>query len=258
MYYVLQILLHRPFVSEGHLQSALPTVALESFSSCVGAADSIAQYLDSYDRAHTFKKLPYVLFYASYVSATIHVRIAAQKQLETNAYAYLRTCFQIFDQNMEGNSATTRAKAVIQQLMSRMGVSLPSEGPLQSASIDARNDPVSHLTKTTPTAYQDRAWQGDQELDADLGTSQPQDWDFGDLDFDAVLSSFNHLPKASDSSHNSQSAMTSGSQQPSVAFSGPSGMPGESNMSNTAGESFDQEFENDLLFGFNFSGNGDS
>ena len=114
MYYVLQILLHRPFVSEGHLQSALPTVALESFSSCVGAADSIAQYLDSYNRAHTFKKLPYFLFYASYVSATIHVRIAAQKQLETNAYAYLRTCFQIFDSDMEGNSAAARAKAVTQ------------------------------------------------------------------------------------------------------------------------------------------------
>ena len=134
MYYVLQILLHRPFVSEGHLQSALPSVALDSFSSCVAAADNIAQYLDSFNRAHTFKKLPYFLFYASYVSATIHVRIAAQRQLESNAYVYLRTCFLVFDVNAEGNNAAAKAKMVIQQLMDRMGVSLPSEEPLQSTS----------------------------------------------------------------------------------------------------------------------------
>lgn len=168
MYHVVQILLHRPFVSEGHLQSALPAVALDSFSSCVAAADNIAQYLDSFNRAHTFNKLPYSLFYASYVSATIHVRIAAQKQLETNAYAYLRTCFLIFDQSGGGNTAANKARAVIQKLMDRTGVTLPSEGSFQSASAHVQPDPTSGSSNTMQKDYQDKDLHGDQLFDDDL------------------------------------------------------------------------------------------
>ena len=251
MYYVLQILLHRPFVSEGHLQSALPTVALDSFSSCVAAADSIAQFLDSFNRAHTFKKLPYFLFYASYVSATIHVRIAAQKQFESNAYAYLRTCFLVFDMNGEGKNAATKAKAVIQQLMDRMGVSLPSEGPLRPASANVPQDTTPQPKKAIQKSDWERGTQGDQGLDASVGLSQLQEWDVGDLDFDAVLQSFDQTSKGNGTDTNSENLTLGGAQQSYEGSNGLLDMPGEiNNMPPTIGDAFDQGFSNDVLFGF--------
>lgn len=254
MYYVLQILLHRPFVSEGHLQCALPTVALDSFSSCVAAADSIAQYLDSFNRAHTFKKAPYFLFYASYVSATIHVRIAAQKQLETNAYAYLRTCFLVFDVNGDSNNAAAKAKAVIQQLMNRMGVSLPNEEPLQSTSADVQQDPAPRSQNPTPRSTTDTPVQGYQGLDANVGASQLQEWDFGDLDFDAVLQSFDQHPKANSADHRNQPATSTDTQNSEETFNGPLGLSGELNsMSNPVDDAFDHNISNDVLFGFEYA-----
>lgn len=252
MYYVLQILLHRPFVSEGHLQSALPTIALDSFSSCVAAADSIAQYIDSFNRAHTFKKVPYFLLYASYVSATIHVRIAAQKQLETNAYAYLRTCFLVFDMNGDGNTVATKAKAVIRQLMDRMGVSLPSEGPFQSASANVQQDLAPRSKNSTQKSNPDKDMQGvqgDQILDA--GESQLQEWDFGDLDFDAVLQSFDQPLNANGAEPRPQTGTVTRPQQPEENLYDSLDMPGEiRNMSNTTDDAFNQGFGNDVLFGF--------
>lgn len=257
MYYVLQILLHRPFVSEGHLQSALPTVALDSFSSCVAAANSIAQYLESFNRAHTFRKLPYFLFYASYVSATIHVRIAAQKQLETNAYAYLRTCFLVFDENAEGSTAAAKAKAVIQQLMDRMDVSLPSEGPLQSAPTPTRQDTMPQSRNAIQRTNKDKSKQADQGLDVDPGAGQLQEWDFGDLDFDAVIQSFDQPLEADGPDRRPQPAPIIDPQRPEEDY-GPLGLRDDiTNTSTTMDVTFDQTFSNDVLFGFDNSEPGD-
>lgn len=257
MYYVLQILLHRPFVSEGHLQSALPTVALDSFSSCVAAADSIAQYLESFNRAHTFKKLPYFLFYASYVSATIHVRIAAQKQLETNAYAYLRTCFLVFDENAESSTAAAKAKAVIRQLMDRMDVSLPSEGPLQSAPTPTRQDTMPQSRNAIQRTNKDKNKQADQGLDVDPGAGQLQEWDFGDLDFDAVIQSFDQPLEADGPDRRPQPAPIIDLQRPEEDY-GPLGLRDDiTNPSTTMDVTFDQTFSNDVLFGFDNSEPGD-
>ena len=260
MFYVLQILLHRPFVSEGHLQSALPNVALDSFSSCVAAADSIAQYLDSFNRAHTFTKVPYFLLYASYVSATIHVRIAAQKQLETNAYAYLRTCFLVFDVNGEDNiAAAAKAKTVILQLMNRMGVSLPIEEPLRSASANTQQDPTPRSINATQNFNPDKYLRGDQGLTASLGASQLQEWDFGDLDFDAVLQSFDQPLKANGADTRTQGAIITGLQQPEEDFNGSLDIPDAiHSMSNTIGGTVDRVFSNDVLFGFDIPDPGDS
>lgn len=259
MYYVLQILLHRPFVSEGHLQAALPTVALDSFSSCVAAADSIAQYLDSFNRAHTFKKVPYFLFYASYVSATIHVRIAAQKQLETNAYAYLRTCFLVFDVNGEDNAAAVKAKAVIQQLMNRMGVSLPSQAPLQSAFPHAQQDPTPQAEIAAQKSDRQSSLHVNQALNDNFGASQLQEWEFGDLDFDAVLQSFDQPSKANGADPQPQSVTTTGLHQPEESLDNPLDTPGEIyNMPDTMDDIFDQGFSNDVLFGFDIPEPGDS
>ena len=191
MFHVVQILLHRPFVSYGHLQSVLPEVALDSFSTCAAAANRIAQYLESYNRVHSFKFVPFFLFYGSYVSATIHVRIAAQKHLDTDAFACLRRCLSVFDQNELNNPAVKKAKAVIQKLMDRMGVA-PPENRARTPAASKSPQKETHLppqVEKHPTSSNANV----NALATPVTTPEMdllQGWNLNDLDFDAILQSF--------------------------------------------------------------------
>ena len=124
LYNVLLILLHRPFVAEGHLHTANPSVAFESFAKCATAATNITDVLKAYDKAFSIRRAPYLISYATYVAATIHARVAAQREEGSSAHVSLGTCLAVFDENMETNWAVRRAKNVIVHLMDRMGVSL--------------------------------------------------------------------------------------------------------------------------------------
>ncbi|RHZ68737.1 hypothetical protein CDV55_107322 [Aspergillus turcosus] len=124
LYNVLVILLHRPFVSEGHLHTADPSVALSSFTTCTAAASSILHLLQAYDHTFSIRRAPYLISYATYVAATIFVRVAAQREGASRAHSSLRTCLDIFQKNEETNWAVRRAHNVILHLMDRMGVHL--------------------------------------------------------------------------------------------------------------------------------------
>jgi hypothetical protein len=63
--------------------------------------------------------------YATYVSATIHVRIASQRGPGSEAHTSLATCLAVFARNEETNWAVQRARTVILNLMERMNVLLP-------------------------------------------------------------------------------------------------------------------------------------
>ena len=168
-------------MSYGHLQSVLPEVALDSFSTCAAAANCIAQYLESYNRIHSFKFAPFFLFYASYVSATIHVRIAAQRHLNSDAFACLRTCLLVFDQNELNNPAVKKAKAVIQQLMDRMGVKSPDDP-----------DAMGNMKTETWPPFTFEQELGNERIFASTTPQMnlPQEWNINDLDFEAILQSF--------------------------------------------------------------------
>lgn len=129
LYNVLLILLHRPFVAEGHLHTTDPSVAVGSFSTCTVAANRIIQLLQAYDHAFSIKRAPYLISYATYVAATIHVRVAAQREGGSRAHASLRACIEIFRKNGETNWAVRRAQNVIFYLMDRMGVGLDDDNP---------------------------------------------------------------------------------------------------------------------------------
>ena len=103
MYNVLLILLHRPFVSEGHLHSMSPSVASNSFSVCAQAATRTIQLLRIYEKTFSIRHAPYLIAYATYVASTIHVRIAAQLGPGSEAYNSLRTCCSVFAKNQDTN-----------------------------------------------------------------------------------------------------------------------------------------------------------
>ena len=72
--------------------------------------------------------------YATYVAATIHVRIAAARGAASEAHGLLRTCLQVFDQNSGTNYAVRKASIVIGSLMKKMGVTVDEVDVMTGAS----------------------------------------------------------------------------------------------------------------------------
>jgi hypothetical protein len=124
MHHVLKILLHRPFVEDGHLHTGKTSAPRESFAQCVSAAKEIVHLLRRYDEAFSISRAPYLVSYATYVAATIHVRIAAQRQPHSEAHASLQTCLAVFEKNQLTNSAVEKAASVIEKLKTKLGVDL--------------------------------------------------------------------------------------------------------------------------------------
>lgn len=124
MYHVLTILLHRPFVADGHLYNTSRSISVNSFITCASAADSIVGVLRIYDEAFSVRHAPYLISYATYVAATIHVRIAAKRSTESQARECLETCMSVFRENRETNWAVRRAQTIVEGLMTRLGVTL--------------------------------------------------------------------------------------------------------------------------------------
>lgn len=127
MFNVMMILLHRPFVSDGHLQSTSPSVASEAFSICSVAASEIDHILAIYERHFCMASTPYIISYATYVGATIHVRIAAQRAPGSEAHKSLQRCVDVLDLHQTVCWSARRAKRIVDNLISRMGVILAPE-----------------------------------------------------------------------------------------------------------------------------------
>ncbi|KAM3498021.1 hypothetical protein MY10362_008646 [Beauveria mimosiformis] len=122
MHHVLVILLHRPFVADGHLYSTSRQISVDSFMKCASAASAIVQLLRAYHAAFSIRRAPYLISYATYVAATIHARIAARRSRGSTAHAKLATCLAVFRENQETNSAVRKANVIVESLMKRLGV----------------------------------------------------------------------------------------------------------------------------------------
>lgn len=171
MYNVLMILLHRPFVADGHLYNTSRSISVNSFMTCATAADQIIKLLRAYDKAFSVRRAPYLISYATYVAATIHARIAAKRGPGSHAHSSLETCLAVFRENQETNWAVRRANAIVQNLMMRLGVPLPSPDHTQ---IDKEAGEDSH--RSTPDATSSRS-----------GGREPS---LQNLDIDGIIQSF--------------------------------------------------------------------
>lgn len=125
LYNVLTILLHRPFVTDGHLYNTSRAISVSSLKTCATAADNIVELLRAYDKAFSVRKAPYLISYATYVAATIHARIAAKRGADSHAHGNLVACLGVFRENQETNWAVRRANAVVENLMKRLGLEVP-------------------------------------------------------------------------------------------------------------------------------------
>ncbi|KAJ8116509.1 hypothetical protein OPT61_g2069 [Boeremia exigua] len=126
MYHVLVILLHHPFVADGHLYSTSRSISVNSLKCCATAANDIVHLVRVFDKAFSVRRAPYLISYATYVAATIHVRIAAKRGPGSDAHSSLAACLAVFQENQETNPAVRRANALVQNLMKRLGVRMHS------------------------------------------------------------------------------------------------------------------------------------
>lgn len=149
LYNVLMILLHRPFVADGHLYNTSRAISVNSFMACATSADDIVQLLRTYDKAFSVRRAPYLISYATYVAATIHARIAARRGPRSQAHSNLETCLAVFRENQETNWAVRRANAIVQNLMKRLGVATRSPNDAQ---IDRDADGGSHSSTPDTTS----------------------------------------------------------------------------------------------------------
>lgn len=128
IWHVLRILLHRPFVldSDPNVRDSQTTHAC--IEVCTTEAANIVQLVRLYDVSFSVRQAPYLISYATYVAATIHVRLASSNPPGSTAHESLAVCLTVLDLNSKTNPAVRKASVVIEALMKAMNVNM--ERPL--------------------------------------------------------------------------------------------------------------------------------
>ncbi|KAJ6109482.1 hypothetical protein N7486_001717 [Penicillium sp. IBT 16267x] len=247
LYNVLLILLHRPFVAEGHLHTTDPSVAVSSFTICTTAANRIIHILQAYDHAFSIRRAPYLISYATYVAATIYVRVAAQRKDGSRAHSNLRICLDIFQKNQETNWAVRRAKNVIVHLMDRMGVDLST--PHQEREARACHD----IHRQTGD-FENGVPVNDGDLIPAASPSQmtPPETEASELDMDMIIQSFIRQQARPGEGQMFEEPSYNALPGPAVTLGTP-GIFTPSIVPVYNDAYLDAQFDDDMLFGFNGS-----
>lgn len=122
MYHIFIILVHRPYLSKGHLYSS--EVANHCLFSCVKSAMRIAYIVQRYSVAFTVRRAPYFIAYSSYVASTILIRVAARQESSCNSHKCLQICLKILEENEKVNTGVKRANYVVGKLLKGTGLGI--------------------------------------------------------------------------------------------------------------------------------------
>jgi hypothetical protein len=259
MWNVLRVLLHRPLVADGNLHLTLPSTSKSSLATCTEAAINIVKLVRLYDKSFSVRRAPYLISYATYVAATIHVRIAATRASTSEAHEHLRTCLAVFDQNSATNYAVKKASIVMENLKKRMGIRLDDPGSTSSAASNTRDTAADHTSSDMTPRSQSNAFTSPSNTSSMARSHLPIDTVINheptmvagqfdpDLDVDTIIHSFMHEQQL-------YGQPTNYAMQPdhtaNALYGGNNAVPntGQAQMPSTGLESYD-----DALFGFNAS-----
>lgn len=195
MHNSLIILLNRPFVSDGHLQSACSAAASNAFTHCAHAAIDIDKILRLYQKHFCMMTTPYFISYATYVSATIHVRIAAQRQADSADHQRLQTCLDALAQHQVSCHAPRQTMRILKSLISRLGVkvrSIPEPTHFDCSSVSYLGTIAGREPSTGVTGFLNSL-----TTQTFLPEANQEDLDssFLDLDIEEIMRSFEMAPK---------------------------------------------------------------
>lgn len=124
-----------------------------------------------------------MLSYATYISATIHVRIVAQKGRDSNSFQCLLLCRNVLREHLRLYSAAGKAMANLDKLVAHLGIVITEGDEAGSSAFGLADDlpmqenlPASNLLNAS-----------DQPID--MGSPQ-LNWGLSDLDLEAIAQSF--------------------------------------------------------------------
>ncbi|KAM0793011.1 hypothetical protein ACM66B_000503 [Microbotryomycetes sp. NB124-2] len=126
IYYTLTVLVNRPFLESGHLQTG--QVAGECWSRCEFAAKKATAILTRYRETYTLSRAPYLIAYGTYIAATIMVRTAAQQGPTSDAARCLKVCMDGLKENADVNTGARKTLAIIESLVKRLNVAVSEDG----------------------------------------------------------------------------------------------------------------------------------
>ncbi|KFA81984.1 hypothetical protein S40288_04364 [Stachybotrys chartarum IBT 40288] len=112
LYYTLLILLHRPFISDGHMRAAgFPS---RSWERCSEASQCISHIARCFRDAFTLSSAPYILGYTIYVACTIHVRNVASQREDAS---FLHESLCCLDELCTANPGIAKPASIIRRMM---------------------------------------------------------------------------------------------------------------------------------------------
>lgn len=184
----LEILLCRPFVSEGHLRVHSDITARSAFVRCVAAAVDINRLLRLYKAHFCLRTSPPFISYATYSSGTIHARMAAQQSAGSESSRMLRRCLEVLAEQQKECHASRQFLKTLLLLAKRLGVDVGTGIKASRSRTDDDGGPEPDSQDEGSMAYNG------------LCSSESQDTDLQDLDWGAITSSFSLEPQPNASS----------------------------------------------------------
>lgn len=127
LYYSMIILVHRPFISDGHLRTA--GAPMHSWERCTVAASRITSIALTYKSVYSLRAAPYVLGYTIYVACTIHVRNAASQDQPGEHMSLLTSSLGCLDELCQANAGVAKPANIIRRLIEVNKLDLPSATP---------------------------------------------------------------------------------------------------------------------------------
>ncbi|KAG5782204.1 hypothetical protein H9Q73_004132 [Fusarium xylarioides] len=114
------VLTHRLLVSEGNDASG------EAFANCMIAANEIAHILKIYSELYDPTSATFVLSYATYISAKVHLHNISILNTPTRGSSLesLQFCLNALDEHQKLYTAAVRAKETIVRLMARLKINI--------------------------------------------------------------------------------------------------------------------------------------
>lgn len=161
-------------------------MAHESITASTAAANQTVQIVRDYAQHYAIGSAPYILSYATYVSATIHARIVAHKGRGSVSFQSLIFCLNTLEQQRDTYTAAIKARQNLYRLMDNLDVSAAVDSSMggntardsvQLQTVQDESVATSGETQVVATAF------------AENGFPQTN-WELSNLDLDAILQGF--------------------------------------------------------------------
>lgn len=185
LFNVLIILSKRPLFTGNNERPNNPTAAFESINTCTAAANQIVQILRDYSQHFSISSAPYMLSYATFISATIHARIVAQKGRTSSSFQSLVLCQNVLKEHQPLYGAAGKAKDSLERLCDHLGISTAEE--------DGQINPLAEIASRDPLVNNGPAQTLDSTsgiVDQEIELTSQINWGLSDLDLEAIAQGF--------------------------------------------------------------------